>query len=251
MTRTTTGMTEVAQQISDWMKEQVVAASARGIVVGLSGGIDSAVVAALARKALGQDVLGVLMPCHSSPDAAEHALLLAETLGIKTVTVDLTTTFDALMGALPAAEGLAPANVRPRLRMTTLYYLATANNSIVAGTGNRTEYMVGYFTKWGDGGVDIMPIAGLYKREIRALARELGVPDVIIEKPPSADLWPGQTDEGELGITYDVLDQMLDAMELGDLGDFDPTQVARVRSMMDRSEHKRRAVPSFPPPTRG
>ena len=250
MTPTTLCMSGIAQQISDWMKEQVEAAGARGIVVGLSGGIDSAVVAALACKAVGKEVLGVLMPCHSSPDAAEHALLLAEKLGIRTVTVDLTTTYDALMSALPPAEGLAPANVRPRLRMTTVYYLAAMNNYIVAGTGNRTEYMVGYFTKWGDGGVDIMPIAGLYKHQIRALARELGVPDVIIEKPPSADLWPGQTDEAEMGISYDVLDRMLDAMELGDLGAFDPAQVTRVRSMMDRSEHKRRAVPSFPPPVR-
>lgn len=251
MTQGTATMADVAQQISDWMKAQVTAAGARGIVVGLSGGIDSAVVAALARRAVDANVLGVLMPCHSSPDAADHALLLARALAIETITVDLTTPFDALMAVLPPAEGIAPANVRPRLRMTTLYYLAAARNYIVAGTGNRSEYMVGYFTKWGDGGVDMMPIAGLYKREIRALARELAVPDVIIQKPPSADLWPGQTDEEEMGVTYDVLDRILDSLEHGDTSEFDPTKVERVLSMMRKSEHKRRAVPAFPPPARG
>lgn len=129
--------------------------------------------------------------------------------------------------------------------MISLYYIANDRNYLVAGTGNKTEYMVGYFTKWGDGAVDIMPIADLYKRQVRELAKHLGIPNVIIEKPPTADLWPGQTDEGEMGITYDLLDAVLTGLEKDDVSAFDSGVVAKIKVRIAVTEHKRQPSPMF------
>jgi NAD+ synthase len=229
------------------MRDYAEHAGAQGFVVGLSGGIDSAVTAALAARAMGTEhVLGVLMPCHSQPEDARYARLLVEALAIPTQEVDLTAACDALMAALPQGSAIASANVKPRLRMTTLYYLAQVHGYLVAGTGNKPEMMVGYFTKYGDGGVDLEPLGELYKHEVRALARHLSVPEPIIQRPPTAGLWPGQTDEGELGITYDELDAILAAIETGQELDAAPETVARVRHMVDASAHKRKPPPVFP-----
>jgi NAD+ synthase len=141
---------------------------------------------------------------------------------------------------------MALANLKPRLRMTALYYLAQSHNYLVAGTGNLSEIMVGYFTKYGDGGVDFEPLGELYKHEVRALARALGLPESIITRPPTAGLWPGQTDEAELGITYDELDAILAALARGyDSGAPEET-VARVWRMVEASAHKRATPPTFP-----
>jgi NAD+ synthase len=134
--------------------------------------------------------------------------------------------------------------------MTTLYYLANLCGGIVAGTGNRSEASIGYFTKYGDGGVDLFPIIDLYKFEVRAMARELGVPQSVIDRPPSAGLWIGQTDEEELGITYEELDRVLLAIESGDTAGVDPATLDRIVAMNQASEHKRRPVPSFTRPAR-
>jgi NAD+ synthase len=248
---------ELADAIAAWMRDYALQAGMQGYVVGLSGGIDSAVTAALAVRALGLDnTLGVLMPCHSQPEDAQYAAILAEALGMHTTTVDLTATCDVLNEALsahvPAEDAgteqvrMAYSNLKPRLRMTTLYFLAQSRGFLVAGTGNRPEMMVGYFTKYGDGGVDIEPLGDLYKHEVRALARVLGVPEPLILRPPSAGLWPGQTDEGELGITYDELDAILSAFEREEVSPASPESTERVRRMVASSAHKRAAPPVFP-----
>jgi NAD+ synthase len=234
---------KTAERISTWIKGKVEEAGAEGIVLGISGGIDSAVTAVLAKRGLGDGVLGLIMPCHSNPADVEHARLVAAKFGIETEYVDLTPVFDCLMEALPPGDRVAVANLKPRLRMAVWYYFANSRNYLVAGAGNKSEIKVGYFTKFGDGGVDILPLGDLLKTQVRELARELGIPEEIIVKPPSAGLWEGQTDEGEMGISYDELDSTLMAIESGDTGECDQEGLARVRAMMAASQHKRDPIP--------
>ncbi|MGH2531231.1 MAG: NAD+ synthase [Thermomicrobiales bacterium] len=245
----------LANSIADWLREARAAAGADGFVLGLSGGVDSATVCGLCVRAAGAaNVLGAIMPSASNPLDAEHARLVAERFGVDAIEVGLSLVTESLAAALsPTTEWRAPAdrarlaaaNVKPRLRMTTLYYLANLRNALVVGTGNKSEAMIGYFTKYGDGGVDLLPIVDLYKHEVRALAAELGVPEPIITKPPSAGLWPGQTDEGEIGLSYDELDRALAAIERQDVAAIPPAHVERIQSMMRGSEHKRQPVPAY------
>jgi NAD+ synthase len=234
----------LSEQISGWIAERVREANAEGIVLGLSGGVDSSLTAALAKKALGGKVLGLLMPCHSDPIDLEHARLLAGKFDIETEYVDLGPVFDCLMASLPKGSDLAVANLKPRLRMATLYYFANSRNYLVAGTGNKSELTIGYFTKYGDGGADILPLGAILKYQVRELAREIGVPEEIIAKPPSAGLWAGQTDEGEMGITYDELDRTISAIEKGDTSGCDEATLERVKAMRAASEHKRLPIPT-------
>lgn len=235
----------VVQRLEAWIREQVSAAGKTGVVVGLSGGIDSATVACISARALGPErVQGVIMPCHSDPRDQADAELAAQAFGIPTVVVDLSPVFDALvraLGADAAAPTLAIANVKPRLRMATLYYHAARLDRLVAGTGNRSELEVGYFTKYGDGGVDILPLGGLLKTEVRELARHLGVPERIVQRPPSAGLWQGQTDEGEMGLSYQELDQYLSGGTVPE-----PTR-SRIERLRQESAHKRSLPPIFTP----
>jgi NAD+ synthase len=237
----------LAGRISLWIKNQVDAARADGVVFGMSGGIDSSVAAVLAKMAVGRKALGLLLPCHSSPESEEHARMVARKFSIDTMTVDLTSVQDELVRQLPDGEGMAVVNLRPRLRMSVLYYYGNLYNKLVLGTSNKSELMIGYFTKWGDGGSDILPIGGLYKAQIRKLAQELDMPAEIIDKPPTADLWAGQTDEQELGMTYDQLDAILPAVECGKIGGLDRDMVAKVRNLIAQTEHKRKPVPIFEP----
>jgi NAD+ synthase len=227
-------------KIVSWMRKQVRDANAEGIVLGLSGGIDSAVACALAKEAVGKDkVLGLFMPCHSHSQDLKDAKLVAGKLKIKTKTVNLSGVYDSFLQVLPRASNLARANLRPRLRMAALYYFANQFNYLVCGTGNKSELLAGYFTKYGDGGVDILPIAGLLKKDVRTLARELDIPAPIITKAPSAGLWPGQTDEGEMGITYNELDDILYRLERNKKQAAEKEKVAKVKRMIARSKHKR------------
>lgn len=245
-----------ANALSGWLAQQVAAARSRGIVVGLSGGVDSAVVIGLAAMAMPGRVAGVMLPCHSDPDDEAHGRLAAEHFGVPAIRVDLAPTYDRLVADLRAATGslppemfeggqtdvgrLALANVKPRLRMTSLYFVANALNYLVAGTGNRSEIAIGYYTKYGDGGVDLLPIGRLLKSEVRALARELGVPAPIIDKPPSAGLWQGQTDEGEMGFTYEELENHLTGR-----APVAPAVAERIEALARASDHKR-ALPPMP-----
>ena len=247
-----------AEKISSWLKERAENAGANGFVFGLSGGIDSAVVARLCQLATPGHVLGVLMPCYSQPQDAIDAKLVADAFHIPTATVDLANAFDALGSTLDDAlkteqpklavnvvdikQRLPRANIKPRLRMTSLYYVANALNYVVAGTGNRSEITLGYYTKYGDGGVDVLPIGGLLKSEVRALARELGVPEPVITKPPTAGLWPGQTDEAEMGFSYDMLEKFLNE----GAGAVPADVAARIEQLNRVSDHKRALPPIAP-----
>ncbi len=237
-------MEELARKLTSWIGEQVKAADAKGVVVGMSGGLDSSVVAVLCKKALPQNTLGVLLPCYSSEIDLSHAHLVAQEFDIATTTVTLDSIFDAVKKALPSegfdaeTEKLAQANLKPRLRMLTLYYLANKLGYLVVGGGNRSELEVGYFTKYGDGGVDILPLGNLLKSQVRELAGYLGIPEQIINKPPSAGLWPGQTDEAELGISYEELDRYLSS------GKASEEVKQKIEALSRSAAHKRCPPPS-------
>ena len=237
---------ELAEKISNWLKQKVGEASAKGCILGLSGGIDSAVVALLCKKAFPNNTLAVILPCHSLKEDVQHAKEFAGKFGIETKETDLTAVFETLYIALEGKTykdqiDLSAANLKPRLRMASLYYFANKMNYLVIGTGNKSELTMGYFTKYGDGGVDLLPLGGLTKTEVRKLAKELGVPQEIIDKAPSAGLWHGQTDEGEMGITYDELDQIISGTVRG-------VAVAKIELVAKRkatSEHKRKLPDIF------
>ena len=241
------------------MRRELASAGARGFVVGLSGGIDSAVVGRLAQLASPGHAVAAILPCHSDPEDERDAATVAAHFAMTTVRVDLSEAYDsAIAAAQPAIQALAAevraarpadpayarrplANVKPRLRMTTLYFLANSLDYLVAGTGNRSELAIGYFTKHGDGGADLLPIGGLLKSEVRALARELDVPTAIIERTPSAGLWLGQTDEEEMGFTYGDLERYLDEGPQG----VSPALAMKIERLIRASEHKR-ALPPIP-----
>ncbi|MCR5347554.1 MAG: NAD(+) synthase [Fretibacterium sp.] len=231
----------IVECVEEWLRAEVEKAGAKGIAVGLSGGVDSAVVAALGRRVFGHDMLALILPCHSASVDAEDALLTAEALDIPCRTVDLTAAFDALSGELERAKvtlsRMAGANLKARLRMSTLYAAAQTENLLVCGTSNRSEYETGYFTKYGDSASDLWPLADLFKTEVRAAARVLDVPERIIVKAPTAGLWEGQTDEGEMGFSYEDLDRYLLT------GEAEPRVRDRIEELRRRSGHKRRPVP--------
>jgi NAD+ synthase len=244
-------MERLARHLSDWIGATIAASGGDGAVLGLSGGIDSAVVAALCTRAFPDHTTGVIMPCHSDPGDAEDGHLTAQHFGIAQTTVDLSPVFDLLCEQLHAVCGDVPgdrltaANVKPRLRMTTLYAFANHLDYRVVGTGNRSEIAIGYFTKWGDGGVDLLPLGSLAKTRVRELARHLDVPQRIIDKPPSAGLWEGQSDESEMGITYEQLDAYLE-------GSGGTAAGATVDRLHAASRHKRELPPVAPlPPETG
>ena len=203
----------VEKVLVKWLQEKVREAGCRGAIFGLSGGIDAAVVAVLSQKAFGDDALGVIMPCYSNKEDEEDALLLAETFGLRYIKRDLGPVLDQYLKVFNEEErdpqNLALANMKPRLRMVTLYYYAAKYNYLVVGTDNWSELTIGYFTKYGDGGVDLIPLGRLVKTEVRELGRHLRIPEKIIQKTPSAGLWPGQSDEKELGISYGELDNYI------------------------------------------
>ncbi len=251
-------MSAAADSISSWLQGRVKAAGAQGLAFGLSGGVDSAVIAGLCQRALPDGCLGVIMPCHSTPQDEEDARLVAKHFAIPVLRVPLEETFDALTARVDEAFDTVPslrphatddlrarvprANVKPRLRMTTLYFVANRLNYLVAGTGNRSEITIGYYTKYGDGGVDLLPIGQLVKRGVVDLARELGVPARVIEKAPSAGLWLGQTDEAEMGFTYAELEQFI---EKGPSAVSEKT-ARRIQHLIAVSQHKRALPPVAP-----
>jgi NAD+ synthase len=237
----------LSKDISNWIKKTAKRSGAKGLVFGLSGGIDSACVAALSKMALGDNVLGLIMPCQSDSKDEEFARLVADKFKIKLEKIDLKPMYDRFVEALPDSGKMALANIKPRLRMITLYYFANKLNYLVVGTGNKSELSVGYFTKYGDGGVDILPLGGLLKTEIRQLAKELDIPDAIIKRVPTAGLWEGQSDESELGISYEELDKTIVSLELSKSKKGASGQAAKkVQKLINNSDHKRICIPVYP-----
>ncbi len=240
--------------IVKFIRDQAKAAGAKGAVLGLSGGLDSATVAFLAVRALGPDrVFALLLPEAkvTSRDDLEDARKVASILKIETKEIEISKILDCYSEVLPMAEAppLVNGNLKARVRMTILYWHANLLGRLVLGTGNKTEILLGYSTKFGDAAADIFPIAGLYKDEVRDLAKHLGVPNRIIEKAPTAGLWPGQTDEEELGICYDDANAILRGMEAGrcreDLAaEFGPGKVELIEGRVERGRHKREPVPT-------
>lgn len=296
------------EEIAEWLRGRVSAAGAQGLVVGLSGGIDSAVVLGLCRQAMPERTIGMILPCGSDPRDEEDARLTANHFQVPVLRIDLAPVYvrltTDLKGALsqqaaraatagtPSADPddaapasasfraagsgssgswgpgpepsasreagpgssdpgrpgsddvrarLPQANLKPRLRMACLYYAANTLNYLVAGTGNRSELTIGYFTKYGDGGVDLLPIGHLLKSDVRALAADLGVPQPIIDKPPSAGLWPGQTDEDDMGFSYAQLERYLEEGPQG----VPPATALRIERLVRQTDHKR-ALPPTP-----
>jgi len=204
--------TNLAQKIlTGFIQDQIEKAGMKGAVIGLSGGIDSALSAYLSAAALGaQNVLAVRMPYKTSSQASLiDAEAVIEDLGLPSVTVPITDMADALIAQFPEMNRLRKGNIMARMRMVVLYDQSAAHGLLPMGTSNKTEFLLGYSTIYGDSGVALHPIADLYKYQVRQLARAVGVPAAIIDKAPSADLWEGQTDEDELGFTYDAVDQVL------------------------------------------
>lgn len=234
---------ELEQRVA-FIRTVLEESGAKGIVYGNSGGKDSALVGILCKAACG-DTVGIMLPCSTRRNYSvdrDDALEVARQFHIETRTVDLTPVREAMIQSVTPAAALndgALANIAPRLRMTALYAVAAAENRLVAGTGNRSEAYVGYFTKWGDGAHDFNPIADLTVTEIYAFLRYLHAPEAILTKAPSAALFDGQTDETEMGVTYAQLDAFL-------AGESIDGQKARIiRSLHERSEHKRRAIRTF------
>ncbi|MCF6464074.1 NAD(+) synthase [Clostridium sp. Cult1] len=236
-------MEKICNDIIEWLRNKAIEAGGEGLVFGLSGGIDSAVVAALSKKAFPNNSLGIIMPCHSNPLDEEHGLLVAESLGLTTKKVELSKVYDEFIESFDfkSVNKLAMANIKPRLRMTTLYYFAQNYNYLVIGSSNKSEFTIGYFTKHGDSGVDLLPLASFVKKDIWDMAKYLNIPKEIIEKPPTAGLWENQTDEDEMGFGYDILDNYI-------INKTGPKNlVERIKKMNNNSEHKRNFPPIYIP----
>lgn len=237
----------VAQHLVNWLRGEAETAGSRGVVFGLSGGVDSAVVAKLARQAFREMHLALILPARSERRDIDDANLVVEEFRLSSKIVDLDPVYDrfaSALGADPEREeqpDLPLANLKARLRMAALYYHANKFRYLVAGTSNRSELSLGYFTKYGDGGADLQPLGHLIKSEVRELAEHLGVPRSIIDKPPSAGIWRGLTDEKELGFSYEDLENYL----LGGLED-DAIR-GQIDTLRRGNAHKLR-TPRLPPP---
>ena len=224
---------EYIDYLISWIKEKVLVANAKGVIVGLSGGIDSALVAALAKRAFPNDSLAIIMPIDDMKNDLNDIDLLVKEIKIKTLVVNLKSDFISLKNKLNIKNKGAISNIKPRLRMTTLYSLAQERNYFVLGTSNKVEWELGYFTKYGDGGADLYPIINLLKSQVNNLASILNVPKSIITKSPSAGLFDDQTDEKEFGFTYKDADNHFSKNTINN------NIVIKINSFRNKSDHKR------------
>ena len=238
----------VKKLLVDFIRDEITNAGFRKGVVGVSGGVDSAVVVTLAAEALGKkNVLAVVMPYKASdPSSVTDAKALIKQLGIRSDTVDITPMVDAYIDKNPSMNNVRKGNIMARQRMIVLYDISARENALVIGTSNKTELLLGYGTLFGDVACAINPVGDLYKTQLWQLAEALGVPRRIVKKKPSADLWRGQTDEGELGFTYKNVDRLLyyfiderrNGRELAQLG-FGKAFVEKVKRIVQRNQYKR------------
>ncbi len=233
----------IVERISHFICETVESSQSNGVVLGLSGGVDSAVVAFLCTKALGRErVLANIMPEKgvTPEEDIKDALQIAKMLEIEHNVIEISPFIDLFLKTLDGDRN-AVINLKPRIRMTINYFFANKLRRLVVGTGNKSEIMIGYFTKYGDGGVDLQPIGDLYKTEVLEVAKFLGVPENVIRKKPTAGLYVGQTDEAEIGMSYAELDEILKLIEKGIKREDE--KFKRVLSLLNASEHKRRLPP--------
>jgi NAD+ synthase len=246
---------EVEKRVTGFIREYVEKAGANGIVIGLSGGVDSNTIAALSSKSIGGDhVVGLLLPEQEtfSQKDIEDAMLVAEKFSLKTQLCDLTKVLEGFYTTIPifdAKDRLCKGNVKARTRMIMLYYYANKLNRVVCGSSDKSETMMGYFTKWGDVAADISPIMDLYKTQVRKLAEHLGVPSVLAAKASTPALWPNQLAETELGIKYETLDLILFGLErfmsVEDIAEqlqLESKLVDKVKNRWLSAEHKRRVL---------
>ena len=231
---------QICNKIEMWLVSKMNEAGADGVIVGMSGGVDSSVTSVLAKRALGDKVLGLILPCDSNPADAERARLVAEKFGIRAEKIDLTSAFHELRKILPSADAKTLGNLKARLRMCALYCFANKDNYLVLGTSNKSEIAIGYLTKHGDGAADLEPLGDMYKTQVLELAKHLGIPDEVIKAAPTAGLWEGQTDQHEIGMPYIELDSILQAIEKNREVKTDVKKLQRLKEMIRKSSHKRR-----------
>ncbi len=243
------------ERIIDFIRNEVNNARASYGIVAVSGGIDSALTLYLSKQALGDRVIALIMPERgvTRKEDVRDAIELAENLNVKYYKIEINEIVKAFKKVFPRIRGknrlIAYGNLKARIRMCLNYLVANLKNGLVIGTGNKTELLLGYFTKYGDGGVDILPIGDLYKTQVRQLARYVGIPEKIINKTPTSGLWKGQTDEGELGMSYDIIDKILyklydekkDIDSVSNELNIDKSVVIKFKEMVEKNVHKRQA----------
>lgn len=242
--------------ITNFIRVKVKEAGASGVVIGLSGGGDSSVCAALSVKALGTSSVKVIhMPeIESNPISTLIANKVANNLGLELEIINITDVVSAFLKSLgmsyESSDKTVRGNVKARSRMIILYTIANKENMLVVGTSDRSEFLIGFFTKWGDGAGDLHPIIGLYKTQVREFAKYLSLPTEVISRPPSPDLWPGHTAEGELGLTYDEIDEVLyrlfdegrEPHEIPRISGVPKESVEKVIKLYEKTKHKRSLV---------
>ena len=245
--------------IVEFVQNKVSEANAEGLVIGLSGGIDSTLAAFLACEAVGKDnVFGIVMPSTTTPTEDKlHGTVIAQLLGINYKEIAIDSILNEFLSVTQLEEDkLSIGNLKARIRMSIIYFYANSKNYLVSGTGNKSEILIGYFTKHGDGACDIEPIGDLYKTDVYQLAKYLEIPQEIIDKPPRAGLWNNQTDEDEIGMTYELLDKILyrnlekdiDAKSIADELDIEVDEVNNIINRVYRNKHKS-TVPESPKKT--
>ena len=245
--------------IVEFVQNKVSEANADGLVIGLSGGIDSTVAAFLACEAVGKEnVFGVVLPSTTTPTEDKlHGTTIAQLLGINYKEMAIDSILNEFLSVAQLEEDkLAIGNLKARIRMSIIYFYANSKNYLVNGTGNKSEIVIGYFTKYGDGACDIEPIGDLYKTDVYELAKYLNVPQEIIDKPPRAGLWNNQTDEDEIGMTYELLDKILyrhiekdiAAESIAEELDIDVDEINDIIDRVQRNQHKSK-VPESPKKT--
>ncbi len=245
--------------ILKFIQSKVSEAKSNGIVVGLSGGIDSTLIAYLACEAIGKErVFGIIMPSTTTPTEDKiHGTEIAQNLGIDYKEIAIDSILNEFLSVTKLDENnLAIGNLKARIRMSIIYYYANAKNYLVSGTGNKSEILIGYFTKHGDGACDMEPIGDLYKTDVYKLSKFMDIPREIIDKPPRAGLWNNQTDEDEIGMSYDLLDQILyqymendkEVEEISEDLNVPEDDVLTIIDKINRNEHKSK-VPESPKKT--